>query len=129
MLHFQDYLFVTREFNGSYHWLEVRRISQVPGRSRHEKSLVFAYTKNKDADQPANPCSLIIVFVNRCLDRTICIRNSKPLARFLSGANQFEFYQAEKTRRQVFSLRSSADKISIALELANTNGQMSRIVK
>ena len=70
--------------------------------SRHEKkkkkkkTLVFAYTKNKDVDQPANPCSLIVVFVNRCLDRTIYIRNSKPLARILSGANQFEFYLAEK---------------------------------
>ena len=57
----------------------------------------FAYAKNKDADQPANPCSLIIVFVNRCLDRTIYIRNSKPLARILSGANQFEFYLTEKS--------------------------------
>ena len=96
MLHFQDYLFITTAFNGSYHWLEVRRISQVTGRSLHEKSLVFAYAKNKDADQPASPYSLIIVFVNRCLDRTIYIRNSKPLARILSGANQFELYLAEK---------------------------------
>ena len=99
------YLFITTEFNGSFHWLEVRRISQVPDESRHEKTLVFAYAKNKDADQPANPCSLIIVFVNRCLDRTIYIRNSKPLARILRGANQSEFCLAEKTRRQVFSLR------------------------
>ena len=30
----------------------------------------FAYAKNKDADQPENLCSLIIVFVNRCLERT-----------------------------------------------------------
>ena len=96
MLHFQDYLFITTEFNGSYHWLEVRRISQVPGRSRRKKSLVLASAKNKDADQSANPCSLIIIFVNRCLDRTIYIRNSKPLARIISGANQFEFYLAEK---------------------------------
>ena len=96
MLYFQDYLFITTEFNGSYHWLEVRRISQVPGMSRQEKSLLFAYVKNKDADQPANPCSLIIVFVNRYLDRTIYIQNSKPLARILSGSNQFEFYLAEK---------------------------------
>ena len=87
---------MTTEFNGSYHWLEVRCISQVPDRSRHEKILVFAYAKNKDADQPVNPCSLIILFVNRCLDRTIYNRNSKPLARILSGANQFEFYLAEK---------------------------------
>ena len=56
---------------------------------------VLAYAKNKDAGQPANPCSLIIVFVNRCLDRTIYIRNSKPLARILSGAIQFDFYLAE----------------------------------
>ena len=38
--------------------------------SHHEKTLVLAYTKNKDAVQPAIPCSLIIVFVNRCLDGT-----------------------------------------------------------
>ena len=56
------YLFITTEFNGSFHWLEVRRISQVPDKSRHEKTLFFAY----DADQPVNPCSLIIVFVNCC---------------------------------------------------------------
>ena len=62
-----------------------------------KKKQVLAYAKNKDADQPANPCSLIMVFVNRCLDRTIYIRNSKPLARILSGANQFEFYLAEKS--------------------------------
>ena len=96
MLHFQDYLFITTEFNGSYHWLEVGRISRVPGRSRHKKSLVLASAKNKDPDQSANTCSLIIIFVNRCLDRTMYIRNSKPLARILSGANQFEFYLAEK---------------------------------
>ena len=91
------------------------------------KIRLFAYAKNKDADQPANSCSLIIVFVNRCLDRTIYIRNSKPLARFLSGANQFEFYLAEKPEGR-FS-RYDHDKISDALKLANTKGQMSRIVK
>ena len=77
--------------------MEVRRISQVPDESRHEKILVFAYAKNKDADQPANPCGLIIVFVSRCLDRTIYIRNSKLLAGILGGANQLEFYLAEET--------------------------------
>ena len=92
-----------------------------------KKTLVFTYAKNKDADQPANPCSLIIVFVNCCLDRTIYIRNSKPLARILSGANQFEFNLAEKPEGG-FS-RYDDDKISNALELANTKGQMSRIVK
>ena len=125
MLHFQDLLPIYN--NGSFHWLEVRRISQVPDESRHEKTLVFAYAKNKDADQPADPCSLIIVFVNRCLDRTIYIRNSKPLARIPSGANQFEFYLAEKPEGR-FS-RYDDDKISNALELANTKVQMSRIVK
>ena len=88
---------------------------------------VFAYAKNKDADQPANPCSLIIVFVNRCLDRTIYIRNSKPLARILSGANQFEFYLSKKPKGR-FS-RYDDDKISNMLELANTKGQVSHIVK
>ena len=91
------------------------------------KKRCFAYAKNKDADQPANPCSLIIVFVNRCLDRTIYIRNSKLLIRILSGANQFEFYLAQKPEGR-FS-RYDDDKISNALELANTAGQMSRIVK
>ena len=119
------YLFITTEFNGSFHWLEVRRIS--PDESRHEKNPVFAYAKNKDADQPANPCSLFIVFVNRCLDRTIYVRNSKLLVRILSGANQFEFYLAEKSEGR-FS-RYDDDKTSNALELANTAGQMSRIVK
>ena len=84
-------LFITTEFNGSYHRLEVRRISQVPDRSRHEKTLVFAYAKNKHADQPANPCSVIVVFVNRCLDRTIFIRNSKPLARILREQTSLSF--------------------------------------
>ena len=121
------YLFITTEFNGSFHWLEVRRISQVPNESRHEKTLVFAYAKDKDADQPANPCSLIIVFVNRCLDKTIYIRNCKPLTRILSGAIQFEFYLAEKPEG-MFS-RYDDDKISNALELANTKGQMSHIMK
>ena len=92
-----------------------------------KKTLVFAYAKRKDADQPANPCSLIIVFVNCCLDRTIYIRNFKPLARIISGANQFEFYLAEKPEGR-FS-RYNDDKISNALEQANTKGQMSRIVK
>ena len=35
-----------------------------------KKTLVFAYAKNKDADQPTNPYSVIIVFVNRSLDKT-----------------------------------------------------------
>ena len=36
-----------------------------------KKNLIFACAKNKDADQSENPCSLIIIFVNRCLDRTM----------------------------------------------------------
>ena len=60
-----------------------------------KKNPGFCICEKKDADQHANPCSLIIVFVNRCLDR-ICIRNSKPLAGILGGANQLEFYLAEK---------------------------------
>ena len=92
-----------------------------------KKTLVFAHAKNKDADQPANPWSLIIVFVNRCLDRTIYILNSKHLARSLNGTNQFEFYLAEKPEGR-FS-RYDDDKIANALELANTKGQMNRIVK
>ena len=64
--------------------------------------MVFAYAKNKDADQPANPCSLIIVFVNRSLDRTThLISLSEIPARMLSGANQFEFYLAEKPEGRV----------------------------
>ena len=70
---------------------------------------------------------MIIVFVNRYLDRTIYIWNSKPLARILSGANQFEFYPAEKPEGR-FS-RYDDDKILNALELANITGQMSHIVK
>ena len=35
------YLFITTEFSGSFHWLEVRRISQVLDESRHEKNSVF----------------------------------------------------------------------------------------
>ena len=64
------YLHITTEFSGSFNWLEVRRISQVPDESCLKKTPVFGYAKNKDADQPANLCSLIIVFVNLYLDRT-----------------------------------------------------------
>ena len=94
---FEFYLTEKSEGRFSRYEAQMKKISNALGRSRHEKSLVFAYAKNKDADQPANPCSLIIVFVNRCLDRTIYIRNSKPLARILSGANQFQFYLTEKS--------------------------------
>ena len=84
------------------------------------KTLVFAYAKNKDVDQPANPCSLIIVFVSRCLDRTIYIRNSKPryLARIFSGADQFKVYLAVT---MMINIKRA--------EMANTKGQMSHIVK
>ena len=34
---------------------------------------LMPYANNKDADQPAHPCSLISMFVVHCLDSTICI--------------------------------------------------------
>ena len=34
----------------------------------HEKAYLMSYAKNKDADQPAQPHSLISIFVVRCLD-------------------------------------------------------------
>ena len=37
----------------------------------HEKTCVMPYANNKDADQPAHPCSLISVFIVRCLDSII----------------------------------------------------------
>ena len=38
-------------------------------KSRHERAcFFFKYASNKDADQPAHPCSLIGVFMFRCLD-------------------------------------------------------------
>ena len=43
-LHFRTcYLFITTEFNGSFHWLEVTRIS--PDESRHEKNKLFLYMR------------------------------------------------------------------------------------
>ena len=41
------YLFITTEFNGVFHWLEVRGISQVPDESRHEKSWFLQMRKTK----------------------------------------------------------------------------------
>ena len=40
---------------------------------RHEKNLLMPYANNKDADQPAHPCSLISAFVVCCLDSIISL--------------------------------------------------------
>ena len=93
-------------------WKSGALVKYQAGHVMKNPCFYFAYAKNKDADQPANPFSLIIIY----------IRNFKPLARILSGANQFEFYLTEKSEGRFFSLRSSNDKISNALELANTKG-------
>ena len=37
----------------------------------HEETCLMPYVKNKDADQPAQMCSLISVFVVHCLDSRI----------------------------------------------------------
>ena len=37
----------------------------------HEKMCLMPYANNKEADQPANPRSLISAFVVRCQDRMI----------------------------------------------------------
>ena len=52
----------------------------------HEKTCFVSYAKNKDADQPAHPLSLISVFVGRCLDSIIPthIQNFKAVASFFS---------------------------------------------
>ena len=40
---------------------------------RHEKICFMPYANNKDADQPAHPCSLISIFVVRFFDSTCII--------------------------------------------------------
>ena len=39
----------------------------------HAKMRLMSYAKNKGADEPAHPYSLISTFVVRCLDSMICI--------------------------------------------------------
>ena len=38
---------------------------------RHEKIWFMLYANKKDADQPARMCSLISIFIVRCLDSII----------------------------------------------------------
>ena len=103
---------MTTEFNGSFHWLEVRRISQVPDESYHEKPC-FLHMRKTDADQPANPCSLIIVFVNRCLDKT---KHQFSISEIPSLLLEFLAYQTSlcftwpKNPKAGFLIISSDDK-------------------
>ena len=39
----------------------------------HEKTCFMLYANNKDADQPAHPCSLISIFVVGCLDSILFV--------------------------------------------------------
>ena len=41
------------------------------------------HANNKDADQPAHPCSLISIFVIRCLDSIIPILAKSKLSRLM----------------------------------------------
>ena len=77
------------------------------------QNLFMAYANNKDADQPAHPCSLISAFIVRCLDSLIpilAISGFKSLASFCSWTDRFEFCLVAKPRRQVFSWRGSFQK-------------------
>ena len=55
------------------------------------ENLFKPYANNKDADQPAHPCSLISTFVVRCLDSKISLVFMN-LASFFSWADHFESY-------------------------------------
>ena len=48
----------------------------------HAKTCLMPYANNKDADQPAHPCSLISTFVVRCLDSMICALAISKVSRF-----------------------------------------------
>ena len=77
----------------------------------HEKTCLMPYANNKDAHQPAHPCSLISSFVFHCLDYTYScyIQNSKTLAGFCSGAGHLICLMTKPTKwpvRQVWSVSS-----------------------
>ena len=77
------------------------------------QNLFIAYANNKDADQPAHPCSQISAFIVRCLDSLIpilAISGLKSLASFCSYTDRFESCLVAKPRRQVFSWRGSFQK-------------------
>ena len=66
------------------------------------QNLFMPYVNNKDADQPAHPCSLISTFIVHCLDSIIPILSKfkiSRLASFWSRAGQFESYLAANPRR------------------------------
>ena len=48
----------------------------------HAKMCLMLYANNKGADQPMHPCSLISIFVVRCLDSMICIFAISKVSRF-----------------------------------------------
>ena len=60
------------------------------------KNLFMPYANNKEADQPVHMCSLISVFVFRCLESIIppfsISENFKPLASLCGCAGRFESY-------------------------------------
>ena len=47
----------------------------------HEKMCLMSYAKNKSADQPAHPCSLIRAFVIHCLDSVISLDSIAKISR------------------------------------------------
>ena len=52
----------------------------------HEKTCLMSYANNKGTDQPANPRSLVSVFVVRCLDSIISLDS---IAEILSCCGSF----------------------------------------
>ena len=77
-------------------WAEIFHFHGDLGRRSCEK-LFMPYANNKDADQPAHPCSLISVFVICCLDTiySFCIQNFNSLASLCSWAGWFELTWSE----------------------------------
>ena len=78
----------------------------------HEEMYLTSYSKNKGADQPAHPRSLISAFVVRCLDSIISLsrfynRNFKTLASFCGCAVWFVSGLVGNSRRHVLSCRGS----------------------
>ena len=48
----------------------------------HAKMCLVVYANNKSSDKPAHSCSLISIFVVRCLDSVICILAISKVSRF-----------------------------------------------
>ena len=69
--------------------------------TRHEKTCLMPYPKNKAADQPAHPLSLISVFVVRCLDNN---NNNNKLPRH--GKTCLRGFRPAKTQTGLRSHRS-----------------------